>query len=339
MCALSYTFSTVLFWFCLILPGSCLAGTAAFSADGSQVFVLDWEGVVDFDLKSHKAARIPLNVGGEIGRVSYSPDGLLVVTDTALWRMPYQTKQPSRVCNAPEGMILREVAYDPKSKALLLSCFSKSHNSDGWSLFLLKSGVKTPARVFNRRLRYLETLIFDRDGNVFFTSEGDIWKGWIDWSEQFPSLTAFRFAPLATRESQNTSPAQMGALELALNGDRIYACIRRMGGTGDGKTVSLQLPVVPPPREVNKENAKEKEMPFELEEFITMYKAALSSLRIYGDNAGVSGFLCSSPDEQGVFFSTIREEGIGTQLNAREFWLSVNGGDPKRIEFDISDAK
>jgi hypothetical protein len=117
-----------------------LAGTAAFSADGSHVFILDWNRLLDFDLNSRKAARVPLNVGNERRQISYSPDGLLVVTDTALWRVDYQTKLPSRVCDAPEGMDLRDVAYDPQTKALVISCCPKSNEMDGGGFFLLRPG-------------------------------------------------------------------------------------------------------------------------------------------------------------------------------------------------------
>jgi hypothetical protein len=131
----------------------------------------------------------------------------------------------------------------------------------------------------------------------------------------------------------------MGARELALGGDKIFACVRRMGGSWWWKVVSLQRPVEAP-RDANPKDAADKKSPSsELEDFVATYQAALSSLQILGENGGVSCYLCSSPDEQKVFFPTMREDASSRGLDMRDFWLSENGGDPKQVEIELSDAR
>src|SRR5205085_10994017 len=109
-----------------------------------------------------------------------------------------------------------DVALVGQSNSILVSCSQTGDDAGGWSLFLLEADATELATVRIRRLRYVQAPVFDTSGLLYFTGDGDIWRGSIDREEESHSLTAIRIAPVATRETQNATPAQMGAQELAL---------------------------------------------------------------------------------------------------------------------------
>ena len=326
---------------CCVAFGTCfaeqaLAGTAAFSPDGAHVFLADWERLVDVDLVARKATRVPLDISKQLRTVAGAPDGLLIVTDNALFQLDYQTRKCRRVCAAPAGMDLHDAAFDPLSQIIFLCCYSKNSDSNADCLFFLKKGATKPEVVRSRRVRYVDAPVFSRLGELFFSTDGDIWKGKVELADGYPSLTGERIAPVATRETVNGTPGQMGALELAVAGNKIFSCVRRMGGSGWGRVVSLKRPVEPPANDAKKSSAVEESPSSQLDLVTATYLSELSSLHNYGENGGLPGFLCATSDEKKVFFVTKRAKSENSELVSRDFWLIENGSEPKQIEIDLT---
>src|SRR5437870_6576056 len=73
--------------------------------------------------------------------------------------------------------------------------------------------------------------------NCFFRIRRS-WRGEIysDSLGRGPALSAYRYAPLATLETANTSPAEIGVVDIAVTRDTIYLHLYRMGGSGDGRS-------------------------------------------------------------------------------------------------------
>jgi hypothetical protein len=325
---------------CCVVFGSCfaeqaLAGTAAFSPDSSHIFLADWEHLIDVDLSTHKATRVPLDMKN-LRAVAGTPDGLLIVTDDTLFQLDYQTRKCRRVCAAPAGMDLTDAAFNLHSQITLLCCYSKNGDSNADCLFFLKKGASKPEVVRSRRVRYVDAPVFDRSGQLFFSTDGDIWKGKVELDDGYPSLTGERIAPVTTRETVNGTPGQMGALELAVAGDKIFSCVRRMGGSGWGRVVSLKRPVESPANDTEKSSAVEESPSSQLEQVTATYLSELSSLHSYGENGGLRGFLCATSDEKKVFFTTQRANSENSKMASRDFWLIENGTEAKRIEIDVT---
>jgi hypothetical protein len=324
-----------------VVFGSCfaeqaLAGTAAFSPDSSHIFLADWERLIDVDFSTHKATRVPLDISKNLRAVAGTPDGLLIVTGDALFRLDCQTRKSRRVCAAPAGMDLMDAAFDLHSQIILLCCYPQNIDSNTDCLFFLKKGATKPEVVRSRRVRYVNAPVFDRSGQLFFSTDGDIWKGNVELADGYPSLSGERIAPVATRETVNGTPGQMGALELAVAGDKIFSCVRRMGGSGWGRVVSLKRPVESSANDTEKSSAVEGNPSSQLEQVTATYLTELSSLHSYGENGGLPGFLCATSDEKKVFFTTKRAKSENSELPSRDFWLIENNAEAKRIEIDLT---
>jgi hypothetical protein len=101
-------------------------------------------------------------------------------------------------------------------------------------------------------------------------------------------LQCYRYAPVATRESGNHTPAQTGARALCVAGRYLYAHANRMGGSGWGTTIRLLKAREPL-------DGKEDERPSSVEEYRDTAVRALQSLEVIADSEG-KYTLCASGD-------------------------------------------
>src|SRR5438270_11999560 len=92
----------------------------------------------------------------------------------------------------------------------------------------------TPVRM--RRHPYPSSLAFAANGELSFSAYGDMWCGEIRTDkidEQYDfSIAAYRCAPLATHQTQSTTPAEIGVSDSVVTRDTVYMQLSRMCGSG-----------------------------------------------------------------------------------------------------------
>jgi len=86
-----------------------------------------------------------------------------------------------------------------------------------------------------RRHPFPSCLVFTASGELFFAAYGDLWYGEIqtdtfDGEDHF-SVAAYRYAPLATLETENTTPSEIGVDDIGVSHELIYVQLSRMGGS------------------------------------------------------------------------------------------------------------
>lgn len=301
---------------------------AAFSDDGNHVYLLGSAlphgSVLDINLTDFTAKKLSLGVTAEVRAVANAPQAILFVTEKSLYRLPLPSGEAGKICDAPAGCLLDDVACNRAQHGILLSARTKDFRD--WPAFYLKEQSRTPAPIVTRRVNALASAVFDRDGHLFFVSNGDIWEGSVEPPSEFSdrsSVEASRFAPVALLETANTTPNSTGAHELAVAGRTIYTHMRRMGGSGWGEVISVRWPEEPKTDTGNTPSV-ESGVKANIEEF----KSALGALRVYGDNSRAS-YLCASPDGRKVFFAL---RGDSAEGNAVRFYLGDDAGEVHQID-------
>ena len=73
-------------------------------------------------------------------------------------------------------------------------------------------------------------------GELFFAAYGDLWYGEIqtdtfDGEDHF-SVAAYRYAPLATLETENATPSEIGVDDIGVSRELIYVQLSRDGRLG-----------------------------------------------------------------------------------------------------------
>jgi hypothetical protein len=162
--------------------------------------------------------------------------------------------------------------------------------------------LNDPAELIPVRMRrhpYPSSLAFAAIGELFFAAYGDLWCGEIrtdkiDEQDDF-SIAAYRCAPLATLETQNTTPAEIGVADIGVNRDTVYLQLSRMGGSGDGWFARLPRP------SVKRDTEGEMEMFYQPKERVPIYLKALHSLEILGEDSR-AGSICVSLDGTRVHY-------------------------------------
>ncbi|MDQ3116867.1 MAG: hypothetical protein M3Q86_09710 [Verrucomicrobiota bacterium] len=309
------------------------AGPAAFSQDGKLVYLfgskLPQGTLLEINLASLATKSVSVGVEANLTALCSGRGGLLFVTDNALYQFPLPGGGANKICDAPEGSTLTNVAYDPVKRSILL--LGRDATLVDWPAYYLKEGTGTPLRVNCRRVRALTGAVFDRDGHLFFSSGGDFWVGRIDTSggdDMPPAAVASRFGPVAALETQNTTPASTGVCEIAVAGHTVYGQTVRMGGSGWGSMVSVRW--TPP---LKKAGADEPDfaLPGELKDYVKIYGAALVGFRSYGENARES-YLCGSPDGRRVFFATRDRESNKEGTSSIQFYLGDETGNVRLLK-------
>jgi hypothetical protein len=153
-------------------------------------------------------------------------------------------------------------------------------------------------------------MAFSSDGELFFGGDGDLWQGSIALdqaqdgsSEIHPELDAVRSAPLATLETANGTPTQMGVSTIAIAKEMLYVHLSRLGGTGWGIIVRLRKPEKEGEVRANPNLPLDQEVENDLAQRLKLYGRETASVEILGRNGSLS-YLCASPDGNRVFFTT-----------------------------------
>jgi hypothetical protein len=295
---------------------------AVFSNDGKHIYIIDYgqlggdaPTIKNIDLQTGTVTRIALGALGDLTlgfSISRSDtDELLCVTANALWALrPSDADLAKKICGAPLPVEFGDVALDPTTHHIVLST---QGGTNAPALFLLKDRASTPAAVAMRRVTEIRAPVFDANGDFFFSYHGDIWQGEIEPygsdNQEWPfSLSAYRYAPLATLETENGTSAQAGVSHIALTRNLIYVHIYRLGGSGFGWLA--QLPRLPTKRE----GARRLSIRFQLDDRLAVYRQLLASTKILGKQDKYASGLCTSPDGTRVHYT----------LGGKE-WLVVNG--------------
>jgi hypothetical protein len=195
--------------------------------------------------------------------------------------------------DAPTGVSFWRIAYDPKMQRVFVTTDDREH-----PIFTFNDPAGLiPVRM--RRHPYPSSLAFAASGELFFAAYGDLWCGEvrtdkIDEQDDF-SIAAYRCAPLATLETQNTTPAEIGVADIGVNRDTVYLQLSRMGGSGDGWFARLPRP------SVKRDTEGEIEMFYQPKERVPIYLKALHSLEILGEDSR-AGSICVSLDGTRVHY-------------------------------------
>lgn len=306
------------------------AADAVFSQDGSRIYLIDRQQAPGqlYSIEVASREMLPAGVpdaGGEpIVSVDRSNAGfILCLTPSALLAWDVGKGSTARVCGAPKGGVFLEHAYDPKTGLIAFVVrFEQTENGSGmdWQLWTLPKGKDAPAKTRVRRVESIEGMAFDAAGDLYFGADGDLWHGriWdIDAAENpGGSLQAYRCAPLATRETDNATPSQIGVRSVIVAGDWLYTHVQRMGGSGWGNVARLAKP------KVEKTPEGDAAFPFTLKERIAAYQRALSTVEDLGENGSLA-YLAASPDGKLVYFQAAPE---GNEL---AHWLVRDHGKPE----------
>jgi hypothetical protein len=318
------------------LKGSA-AVLATFSRDGSHVYAIDLETSNLLDINLQKNAISVIDLGASINNKSIMSVGttksgdLLVATPRAAWSCNPVSKACKKLCSAPEGIQFAAMAYDPKSGGILFSTrtdfdWPAQTNDSADPAMFLAAGAKEPKPVWSRRVGFLDGIAFaPDDGQLFFGHRGDLWMGSIasqeDEDETPWLLDAIRCAPLATFETTNATPSQVGVFSVAIAKQMLYVHLHRMFGTGEGNVVRLPRPG----------NASPDEAEDDVGARMRLYSKETGAVEVLVDNGTVS-YLCASQDGRRAFFTS---GVLGKDHEDTKAYLVENNGKPREIKLKL----
>ncbi len=303
----------------------------AFSPDGKNVYLtgakLAAGSLLRVSLQTFGTEQVKTGVLDQIVAVSSGSDGLFLATAKALYYFSLPNGPGERVCGAPAGFTMDDVAANPSDGSLLL--LGRSDDGSDFPAYYLRDKKGKPQRVRCRRVGSLQGAVFDRHGDLFFHANGDLWVGKIDTSdgdEMPPAAVASRFGPCAALETQNTTSGSTGVSEIAVAGRTVYAQMNRMGGSGWGFIMSVRWS----PPKVDRKDEKYPEPPLaDVEQSIAAYRSALQSFRRYGENKRTS-YLCGSADGRKVLFAT-RADSREKGTQPVKFYLGDDAGNVRPL--------
>ena len=279
----------------------CSAGDAVFSSDAGRIYLTsDIESkpaVEEIDVNKRTIRKIlltQLDASDSLRRITCTnKNRFFCTTATTVWSFDPESGRLIKIREAPTGLTFLRIAYNPKMERVFVTTDDAEQ-----PLFTFKDPREwIPVRM--RRHPYPSSLSFAANGELFFAAYGDLWCGEIQTDmfdgETHFSVAAYRYAPLATPETQNTTPAEIGVSDIGVTRDTAYVQLSRMGGSGDGWFARLPKPKV-------KHNSDgEIEIGYDPKERLPIYQKALSSLQILGEDSR-AGSICVSPDETRVHY-------------------------------------
>jgi hypothetical protein len=232
-------------------------------------------------------------------------DKLPLITRKSIWAFDPRSGRVSKIRDVAKNGNFFRIAYDPKSRQIFVT------SNEG--LILLKNGREfVPVNV--RRHDAVGCPVFTSSGEMFFAESGDLWHGKIEVEEGRYSLSAYRYAPLGALETANTTPAETGVTDIAVARNTIYVHLNRLNGSGWGWLAQLARPVV------KNDSSAEFGVSIEPEQNLPMYKTALDSVKVLGENTHATN-LCVSPDETRVYYSDGDKDWLVTNGQAQELKL------------------
>jgi len=278
----------------------CIAGDAVFSSDGGRVYLVtnidSKPAVEEIDLTKKTTRKILLTQleSSDVlhGITSTDKNRFFCTTAKAVWSFEPQSGRLTKIHDALNASFWR-IAYDPKMQRVFVTTDDREN-----PVFTFKDpGEWIPVRM--RRHPYASCLAFAANGELFFAAYGDLWCGEIqtdkiDGQDDF-SIAAYRCTPLATLETQNTTPAEIGVADIGVNRDTVYLQLSRMGGSGDGWFARLPRP------SVKRDPEGGMEMLYQPKERLPIYLKALHSLEILGEDSR-AGSICVSLDATRVHY-------------------------------------
>jgi hypothetical protein len=279
----------------------CSAGDAVFSSDGGRVYLIsDIESkpaVEEIDLNKKTIRKIlltQLDASDSLrGITCTNKNRFFCTTAKAVWSFEPQSGRLTKIRDAPNGVSFWRIAYDPKMQRVFVTTDDRDQ-----PVFTFKDpGEWIPVRM--RRHPYPSCLAFATNGELFFAAHGDLWCGEIQTDkvdeQDYFSIAAYRYAPLSTLETQNTTPAEIGVADIGVNRDTVYLQLSRMGGSGDGWFARLPRP------SIKRDTEGEMEMFYQPKERLPIYLKALQSLEILGEDSR-AGSICVSLDATRVHY-------------------------------------
>lgn len=291
----------------------CEAGDAAFSSDGGRVYLISdidsKPAVEEIDLNKKTTRKIALtqleSSDSVRGITCTAKKRFFCATAQAVWSFEPQSGRLTKIHDAPTEISFWRLAYDPKMNRVFVTTDDQEH-----PIFTFKDPAEwIPVRM--RRHPYPSSLAFAGNGELFFAAYGDLWCGEIQTEkvdeQDYFSIAAYRCAPLATLETQNTTPAEIGVADIGVSRDTVYLQLSRMGGSGDGWFARLPRP------SIKRDTDGEMEISYQPKERLPIYLKALQSLEILGEDSH-AGSICVSLDGTRVHY-----------VLHDKHWLVING--------------
>jgi hypothetical protein len=341
----------------------CFSSDATFSKDGQHVYAIEFASPVDktshlFDIDIEKQSASKIDIGAQIGSkpivaVTTSKAGdLLIATEDAAWSCNIDRKSCTKLCSVPEGLKFKDLACTPGNSAILFSTrdglsFQEKPDVNPWrAAFVFDYGEGKLFPVGTRRVESIDGIAFSPQSDLFFGSRGDLWYGIVSKVDiinkrrkemgkpplppqpgevQHASLAARRCAPLATLETYDGTPMQIGVSKVAISSGMVYVHLLRMYGTGVGEIGRL---AAPPDIEENWGLGVQDG----LDDRLHLYAKEASSVEILAENEDYS-YLCASPDGKRVFFRARLDPGTGRQEYG--FYLIENNGKPRELKVKL----
>jgi hypothetical protein len=298
-----------------------VAGDAAFSTDGERIYALaeiDMRPAVqEIELGRKTIRNIALtqlaDSNGLRGITCSDQGRIFCTTKESLWSFDPTSLSLTKIRDASPRTSFWRVAFDPKAHATFVTTDDQEN-----PLFVFRKEKEwIPVRM--RRHPYPSCLVFTASGELFFAAYGDLWHGEIQTDtfgreEQF-SVAAYRCAPLATLETENATPSEIGVADIGVSREAIYVQLSRMGGSGDGWFARLARPII------KRTNDHYLDLLYKPKERLPVYQKSLSSLQILGEDSR-AGEIAVSPDERRVHYVLHGKHWLVTNGKTEELHLT-----------------
>jgi hypothetical protein len=280
-------------------------------------------GMIDVKHGSNTSTRVNLGKDDVVAGLALAKDGsFYLVTKNALWSWVPAEARVTWLEGAPKNVNFDDVACNPRTDEVLVT--------SGPDLYY-KSNRRTGVTAVNIRYppgKKIESPTFLPDNSFIFSADGDLWHGFIEYAAKEPgstnqcakaALVAYRYAPLATRETYDGTPSETGIRAIAVSRKKVYVDFGRMEGSGWGRVVRMELPVQEPGTWASHNGADET-------------VKTLGSVEDLGCIHGGHVYLCGSPDGCRVYFG----DGCGdARPHPRSFWI-INDGTIQSANADHS---
>jgi len=228
--------------FALLLSPALFAGSAAFLPDGKRVARQGDSGVLLYDWSkgTESELKFPDDFQVEYVGLATTADLLLLAGGQRVMSWNPATGAWKELWQAPDELTVDDVACDPKSGQVLVTT-SKENGAPQWWILDAKQAQKA-GKVYNRRASGATNPVFDAEGNLYFTLDGDVWKGSIETGdhEEVPYVLAgTRIWPLASLETGPGNSSGTGAHTVLPLKSHLLVDLSRLGGSGWGNVVRV----------------------------------------------------------------------------------------------------
>ncbi len=291
---------------------------ATFSKDNKHIYLVQEEqarpsgacSLIDINLEQNSCKGIDLRktLGGPVRNITLSNAGfVLCATKAAVWAYDPLKDHCVKVIDAPKKTELVELGYDPAQEIIVAGC----KGAHGQELYCLPKNRDQWIPIYNRRCPSVRHPTFGDDGTLYFESGGDLWIGFVEkqtdadspknhaasaeWPKSITgsNLVAYRAAPVAFLETQNTSPDSTGLNGLTFSKHFVYGDYSRLGGSGWGELIRCKRPAP------FKTETGEPGIPTGSTTKVDLTVQILQSVEVVSDN--VCFDLCASRDGSLIF--------------------------------------